>query len=150
MSFHSVNETWARNDSVCTMLPCVGPLTGLGVDFHLFWAVYFVLRFCFFFFFLWSDRSFMVDPLGYFPFQPVLHDLCNKGCGMCSPVRGMVHTKEPLLLIEKRNKKLTHYFQSSDKQAPFLLRASPCKTFKHYVMVASMVYFKAPSKRRLN
>ena len=41
MSFHSVNERWARNDSVCMMLPCVGPLTGLGVDFHLFWAVYF-------------------------------------------------------------------------------------------------------------
>ena len=29
-----------------------------------------------------SDRSFMVDPLGYFSFQPVLHDWCNKGCGM--------------------------------------------------------------------
>ena len=27
-----------------------------------------------------------VDPLGYFSFQPVLHDWCNKGCGMCLPV----------------------------------------------------------------
>ena len=35
----------------------------------------------------------MVDPLGYF--------LCNKGCGMCYPVWGMMHIKEPLLLIEK-------------------------------------------------
>ena len=25
----------------------------------------------------------------------------NKGCGMCYPVCGMVHIKEPLLLIEK-------------------------------------------------
>ena len=25
-----------------------------------------------------SDRSFMVDPLSYFSFQPVLHDWCNK------------------------------------------------------------------------
>ena len=31
--------------------------------------------------------------------QPVLDDWCNKGCGMCYPVCGMVHIKEPLLLI---------------------------------------------------
>ena len=37
----------------------------------------------------------------YFSFQPVLHDWCNKGCGMCNPVCGMVHIKEPLLLIGK-------------------------------------------------
>ena len=37
----------------------------------------------------------------YFSFQPVLHDCCNKGCGMWYPVCGMVHIKEPLLLIEK-------------------------------------------------
>ena len=24
-----------------------------------------------------------VNPLSYFPFQPVLHDWCYKGCGMC-------------------------------------------------------------------
>ena len=29
-----------------------------------------------------------VDPLSYFSFQPVLHDWCNKGCGMCYPVCG--------------------------------------------------------------
>ena len=34
--------------------------------------------------------------------QPVLHDWCNKGRGMCYPVCGMVHIKEPLLLIGKR------------------------------------------------
>ena len=39
------------------------------------------------------DPSWM-DPLSYFSFQPVLHDWCNKGCGM-------VHKKEPLLLIGK-------------------------------------------------
>ena len=42
-----------------------------------------------------------VDPLRYFSFQPVLHNWCNKGCGMCYPVCGMVHMKEPLLLIGK-------------------------------------------------
>ena len=34
-----------------------------------------------------------VDPLSYFLFQPVLHDWCNKGHGMCYPVCGMVHIK---------------------------------------------------------
>ena len=43
-----------------------------------------------------SDRSFMVDLLSYFSFQPVLHDWCNKGRGMCYLVCGKVHIKEPL------------------------------------------------------
>ena len=30
----------------------------------------------------------------------VLHDWCNKGRGMCYPACGMVHIKEPLLLID--------------------------------------------------
>ena len=34
-----------------------------------------------------------VNPLSYFSFQPVLHDWCNKGRGMCYPVCGMVHIK---------------------------------------------------------
>ena len=42
-----------------------------------------------------------VDPLSYFSFQPVLHDWCNKVRGMYYPVCGMVHIKEPLLLIGK-------------------------------------------------
>ena len=42
-----------------------------------------------------------VNPLSYFSFPPVLHDWCNKGRGMCYPVCGMVHIKEPLLLIGK-------------------------------------------------
>ena len=42
-----------------------------------------------------------VDPLSYFSFQPVFHDWCNKGHGMCYPVCGMMHIKEHLMLIEK-------------------------------------------------
>ena len=38
-----------------------------------------------------------VDPLSFFSFQPVLHDWCNKVCGI-------MHIKEPLLLIG------THYY----------------------------------------
>ena len=43
----------------------------------------------------------MVDPLSYFSFQPVLHDWHNKGYGMCHPVCGTMHIKEPLLIIGK-------------------------------------------------
>ena len=37
----------------------------------------------------------MVDPLSYLSFQPVLHDWCNKGSGMCCHFCGM-------MLIRKR------------------------------------------------
>ena len=52
---------------------------------------------------IWCHFSihYMMYPLSYFSFQPVLHDWCNKGRGMCYPVCGMVHIKEPLLLIDK-------------------------------------------------
>ena len=40
-----------------------------------------------------SDWCFMVDLLSYFSFQPVLHDWCNKGHGMCYPVCGMMHIR---------------------------------------------------------
>ena len=43
----------------------------------------------------------LLSSVGYFSFQPVLHDWCNNGRGMCYPVSGMVHIKEPLLLLEK-------------------------------------------------
>ena len=43
----------------------------------------------------------MVDPLSYFSFQSMLHDWCNKGCGMCYPVGRIVHIKEPVLLTGK-------------------------------------------------
>ena len=45
--------------------------------------------------------SLMVDCLSYFSFQPVLQDWCNKGRGICYPVCGMMHIKEPLLLVGK-------------------------------------------------
>ena len=45
----------------------------------------------------------MVDTLSYLSFQPVLHDWDNKGRVMCYTACGMVHIKEPLLLIGKIN-----------------------------------------------
>ena len=35
------------------------------------------------------------------PLQSVLHNWCNNCRGMCYPVSGIVHIKEPLLLIEE-------------------------------------------------
>ena len=40
-------------------------------------------------------------PIELFLVQPMLHIWCNKGCGMYYPVCGMMHIKEPLLLIGK-------------------------------------------------
>ena len=37
------------------------------------------------------------------PIEPVLHDCCNKGRGMCYHVFGVVHIKYHLLLIGKSN-----------------------------------------------
>ena len=45
----------------------------------------------------------VVDTLSDFSLQPVLHDWCNTGRGMYYPVCGMVHIKEPLLLIRKNS-----------------------------------------------
>ena len=43
-----------------------------------------------------------VDPLSYLSFQPVLHYWYNKGHDMCYPeIQGIMHIKEPLLLIGK-------------------------------------------------
>ena len=42
----------------------------------------------------------MMDPLNYFSFQPVIHNSFNKGHGTQCPVCGMVHIKDPLLLID--------------------------------------------------
>ena len=51
----------------------------------------------------------MEDPLSYYSFQPVLHDWCNKGRGMYYSVCGMMHIKDPLLLIEKEGWKEVFY-----------------------------------------
>ena len=38
-------------------------------------------------------------------------DWCNKGCGMCYPVCGMMHVKEPLLLMLSADTVISSYFQ---------------------------------------
>ena len=39
--------------------------------------------------------------LGYFPFEPVVHNWSTKGCGVYCSICGKVHIKDPMLLIEK-------------------------------------------------
>ena len=41
--------------------------------------------------------------LGYFLFQPVVHNWPIIGCGICCSVSGKLHVKYPLLLIGKSN-----------------------------------------------
>ena len=62
-----------------------------------------------------------VDPLSYFSFQPVLHDWCNKG----KPVCGMVHIKEPLLLIGKSSLCGGSGFSLSHLSSPLPLCLTP-------------------------
>ena len=51
-------------------------------------------------------------------FQPVPHDWCNKGRGMCYPVFEIVHIKKTLLLIDKKKK--SHVVAAADFLSRFL------------------------------
>ena len=48
-----------------------------------------------------DKTTFMVDPWSYFSFQSFLHDWRNKGRCLAYPVCGVIHIKEPFLLIGK-------------------------------------------------
>ena len=65
------------------------------------------------------------DPLSYFSFQPVLHDWCNKGRGMYYPVCGMMHIKEPLLLIGKSSPCGSSRFPLSLSEWSFTICSTP-------------------------
>ena len=68
-----------------------------------------------------------VDPFSYFSFEPVLHDWCNKGRGMYYPVCGMVHIKEPLLLIGKSSPCGGSGFPLSLSELSFTICPTPYK-----------------------
>ena len=52
----------------------------------------------------WVIRPILISgPLSYFSYQPVLHNWFNKGHDMDYHVCGVVHIKDPLLLIRKRS-----------------------------------------------
>ena len=56
----------------------------------------------------------------------MLHDWCNKVRGMCYPVCGMVHIKEPLLLIDKSS-----LCGGSDYMASDYVRGRGIEKLKH-------------------
>ena len=78
-----------------------------------------------------------VDPLCYFLFQPVLHDWCNKGRDMCYHVCGMMHIKEPLLLIEKSSPCGGSRFPLSLSEWSFTICPTPYNR-KYNVLIASL------------
>ena len=77
---------------------------GVGYFFCLFKKILFLLRIHYFhdksIHNGSSDRFLMVDPLNYFSFTQCPTTGVT-GHGMCYPVLGMVHIKEPFLLIGK-------------------------------------------------
>ena len=80
--------------SVCVCVCGGGGVTWVGVDVHTYIYVFrYVLE---------EARNTHINHLSSIvQFQPVLHDWCNKGSGICYPICGMMHIKEPLLLIGK-------------------------------------------------
>ena len=84
-----------------------------------------------------SDRSFVVDPFSYFLFQPVIYDWFNQGFGMCYPVCGMVHIKEPLLLIGKSSPCVDSGFPLSLSEWSFTMCLTPYNC-KYNVLSASL------------
>ena len=78
-----------------------------------------------------------MDPSSYFSFQPVIHDWCSKGRGMCHPVCGMMHIKEPLLLIGKSSPCCGSGFPLSLSEWSFTICLTPY-TRKYNVLSASL------------
>ena len=83
------------------------------------------------------DQSFIVDPLSYFSFQEVLHNWCNKGHGICYPVCGMMHIKEPLQLIRKMSPCGRSRFPLSLSEWSFTMCLMPYN-YKQNVLSASL------------
>ena len=88
----------------------------------------------------------MVNPSSYFSFQPVLHDWCNKGCGMHYPVCGMMHIKEPLLLIEKSSPCGGSGFPFSLSEWSFTICLTPYNRKQNVLSVSSKHFLPSTVK----
>ena len=78
-----------------------------------------------------------------FSFQPVLHDSCNKGRGMCYPVYKMVRIKEPLLLIGKSSQYGGNGFPLSLSEWSLTICVTPynCKLLLFNRLLVYMIKF---------
>ena len=90
-----------------------------------------------------------VDPLSYFSFQPVLHDWCTKSRGMCYLVCGMMHIKEPLLLIGKSSRCGGSGFSLSLSEWSFTICMTPYNRKKNVLSASLNKAFPSflPSRR---
>ena len=61
--------------------------------------------------------GFQIDP-SWWTHRAISHDWCNKGRGMSYPVYGMVHIKEPLLLIGRSSHVTAAGFLSHYQSGP--------------------------------
>ena len=92
--------------------------------------------------------SLMVDCLSYFSFQPVLQDWCNKGRGICYPVCGMMHIKEPLLLVGKSSPFGGSGFPLSVFWLQIAREEIRCRHIGYSYRLTAMVLLYAPSHRQ--
>ena len=84
-------EINTRQRLATTKSMCYNYHSTIGFEFSDFqWISVFIFKIYYYFSFIYICL-----------FQPVLHNWCNKGRGMCYPVYGVMHIKEPLLLIGK-------------------------------------------------
>ena len=86
-------------------------------------------------------------------FQPVLHDWCNKGHSIYYPVCGMVHIKDPLLLIKRSSpcsggsKFLLSLYEWSFTICPTIYHGIKmclvCRSIKHFLRSCSVSHFSS-------
>ena len=80
--------------------------------------------------------------------QTEFHDWCNKGHGMCYPVCGIMHIKEPLLLIGKSSPYGGSGFPLSLFEWSFIICLTPYNR-KGNVLSASLIKHFLPSYKYL-
>ena len=88
-----------------------------------------------------------VDPLSYFSFQPVIHDWCNKGRGMCYPLCG----RERNVLFNDAH--FIYGYMASDIWLRTILivrKETRCRHIGYSYRLTARVLLYAPSHRQDN
>ena len=93
----------------------------------------------------------MVDQLSYFSFQPVLHNWCNKGCGMCYPVCGM--REREMFYLTTHSTHFIYGYMASDIWLRTILivrKETRCRHIGYSYRLTARVLLYAPSHRQDN
>ena len=93
-----------------------------------------------------------VNPLSYFSFQPVLHDRCNKCCGMCYPVCGMERQREMFYLTTHSTHFLSTviWHQTWLRTILIVRKETRCRHIGYSYRLTARVLLYAPSHRQDN